>query len=411
MSGLEGSQYFDTPITGEANLKSGMKWDDDGYDELPVVESGEKMVDLETYMREHGLTTMKFHPVYAGFDAVTGEADPSQALPGTNGKKMYARESMAAGLSESQRIFEKLGMGYVFTDIYRDPVTQASGHVRTIMQELNKQGIKELPSVRSMFAAGMVAKVFFSPVNVNTASPLYTEFVNDLKSMAPFMQELDFAVREYNKMSGKNISLEDGLALYAKFCVNIEYVRNHYPDAPTTALNVSPGVDYENGTHPSGGSFDALVHRDGVVATPSGFDFFEAEGGMLALENMTYEQLLQRYCTVPELRDHCKKQFKIEPEQLKRHHYDLMKGAMRAYYHVTEKTGATHYEGEFQHKQYGNIVLSGDTGEVIHKGLWADKYPNAGGSPHSIQTMTRESAVAIWGGVHAKEEAARLAAE
>lgn len=411
MSGLEGSQYFDTPITGEANPNSGMKWDDDGYDTLPVVESREPMVDLEVYMRERGLTTMRFNPVYAGYDAVTGEVDPSQALPGTNGKKMYARESMAAGLSESQRIFEKLGMGYVFTDIYRDPVTQASGHVRTIMQELNKQGIKELPDVRSLFAAGMVAKVFFSPVNVNTASPLYTEFVNDLRNMAPFMQELDFAVKEYNRMNGKNLSLEDGLALYVKFCVNIEYVRKHYPDAPKTGLNVSPGVDCENGTHPSGGSFDALVHRDGVIATPSGFDFFEAEGGMLALENMTYEELLQRYCTVPELRIHCKNQFKIEPEQLKRHHYDLMKGAMRAYYHVTENTGATHYEGEFQHKQYGNIILNGETGEVAHKGLWADRYPNAGGSPHSIQTMTRESAVAIWGGVYAKEEAARLAAE
>lgn len=391
---------------------NGEVFDDAGYDELPVKESREPMVDVQQFFADHGLYGAKFHPVYAGYDAVTGEKNPAEELPGTYGTRMFARESVAAGMAQSQKTFEKMNMGFVMTDLYRNPVTQSAGFVRTMIQKLQgaELGGGEKVSTSDFFRYGMIAKPFFSPLSVNKTSSSYEEFKNDLLANAEFVQELTSAVQAYNKENGKKFSFEDGLDLYVKFCVNIEASRKYYPQAPATGLNLSPGLDFENSTHPSGGSVDFLIHRDGHVATPAGFDFFEPEGGMFALENTTFEKLKERYCTHPDLRAHCKKQFNIEPEKLDQHHFDLMRGAMRALFHVTNATGATHYTDEFQHKQWGNIARDAATGRITHRGMWSVEYPNAGNSCRSIQTMTKGKTLAIYGGTFAQEDVLRQVA-
>lgn len=391
----EGS--FLQPITRVTNPNTGAVWDDSGYDALPVEESGEPLVEIGRYSEMKGGPRVEASPAYDGFDYYNGTRDKSKSFPGQigDGSGLYLRQSVAEGVIATDRQLRKMGMNLVLTDGWREPEERTPyGFTQTFLE---KAAGKDVADVSTFFLVAKEANGYFSATKADTTSPAFVEFKRDLLANAPNKDAFEGLAKEFG------MPIDDVVDKFITFCANIEQVRNHFPHAPRTLLNIKLPLSYDNSTHPTGGSFDTLIKNDGVIATPAGFDFFEREGGMDALEQMTFAELRQRYIDHPVLNAHCKSQFGIEPEKLEERHFNLMQAAMRALYHVSDAAGATHYLDEFQHKQFGNIVRDPATGNVIHKGALADKYPNAGNSCHSIQTMTRESAVAIYGGVFARQ--------
>jgi len=388
---LENEDVERVKIERVVNPHTGQVWDDDGYDTLPVEECEEPMVELGEWSERKG-RRIKAFPVYEGYNYHTGQKDPSRALPGGTGKEgTYVRESVAEGLFATDGGLRKRGKNLVITDTWRSPERQASGFTEAFIGMLKEEGISE-GDVAGFLKAGLRAKAFFGPMQLQTNSKEYKEFERDMAASPRVMEAILAVSRETEK------PVNELFGLFIRFCGNVENVRKHFPQAPATLLNTQIPFDIENSTHPTGGAFDTLVESEGVIATPSGFDFNGVEGEVDALEQLNFPQLKARYIANPILRTHCKAQFKIEPEKLEERHYTLMQGAMRALYHISDRVGATHYSGEFQHKQFGNIIRDPETGAVIHKGRMAEVHPNAGNTCHSIQTMTRAKAVGIYGG-------------
>lgn len=379
------------PIKRIINPHTDKIWDDDGYDTLPVEECEEPMVEIGEWSEAKG-SRIKAYPVYEGFDYYNGERDPKRALPGGTGSTgTYLRESVAEGLLATDIALRKRGKNLVVTDGWRSPERQASGFTDTIITMLKEEGVTK-GDIAGFLRTGLKAKGFFSPIQVDQKSTEYLEFERDLMATPTVMEAMQTVSAETQK------SPEELLGLFIRFCGNVEAVRKHFPNAPATLLNIQIPFDFENSTHPTGGSVDMLIESEGQIATPSGFDFFGTEGQIDALEQLNFPDLQARYLANPVLRTHCKSQFGIEPEQLTERHYELIKGAMRALFHISDRAGASHYLDELQHKQFGNIIRNPETGTIIHRGRMAEKHPNAGNTCHSIQTMTHNRAVGIYGG-------------
>lgn len=399
-------EWLKAPIQADPDSQSGRLWDDDGYDQLPVKECSEEMVDVAELCDLRG-APVRTHPVYDGVDYYTGERDPSNPLVlpyGAGGGKMLARRAVAEGIAASQSALKENGMQLVLTDLYRHPKRQASGFVKRLLELLDGD---QQPGVKKLYMLGKDAAKFFSRVNVDKNSTELQISRAELLSDPVVKQELEEIAQS------EEVGLEVVADQYLSYCANIEAVREFFPHAPIT---VAHGVDiplaYENTTHPTGGAFDALIAYEGRIVTPSGFDYPGKEGSMTVLDEYTFENLQRRYCEDPTLRAHCRKQFDIEPENLTQEHFNIMRIAMRALYHATNRAGATHYSGEFQHKQFGLHIKNPRTGDIIYSGKGADRYPgeNPGNTCHSIQTMTRERAIGVFGGNFALQEVGKLTA-
>lgn len=386
---------IERPILESTGLPEG---DDEGFDQVPVNESGERLVGLGEYLQDQ-------RALKADYDD-----DPATGLPGGFPPEKYVRESVAIAVRTAndfleERYGQQIHVGVV--EALRTYVRQSAGFTKKVMGVL--AGDKK-PGAKKLYEAGMRAKGSYTWTRVKEGDRNFSQFLQDIAASPETRKDL---VGDADPADTEKIVKNFGIIQ-----ANIAASRKFFPDsAPNVSLNVPVEFDYQNNPHAGGGAIDAMLY-DGEVPISSPVPMGWMDGPEAAIEYMETEEnreafqrkvlensLLQGYLT----------RMGINPLNITQANWDFIRGANRIFHGVMKGVGATYYSaanptdgGENWHWEPGNVVRNPANGKFVHMGKWANRYFNSGNPGHALQRMPKGKATAVWGGIGGHEQLKRM---